>query len=292
MVGFVRRCVREPLAHFLVIGAALFGAHAVVARRVDTAHRIDLKTEDVKRRIARITGGSGRVPTDLEREAMVREMVDDEILCREARRRGLDQRDEVIRRRLVQQMEFFTQDATPVPEPTDPQLEAFLASHVDAFREPDRIGFDQIFLSGDQRGDRLASDAQRLLGEARATAPTVPRGDPFIGGDRVESRSLPEIERTFGAAFASGLAGLPKGTWEGPIASPLGLHLVRITERVTSRVPSVGEVRSRLRAAYLEDAHHRNNRAALEALRRQYDVRVDPVIRRPAEGALALGGGR
>ena len=46
-----------------------------------------------------------------------------------------------------------------------------------------------------------------------------------------------EVERLFGKSFAEKLFTLETNTWLGPIESGYGLHLVRISEKIDSRMP-------------------------------------------------------
>jgi len=84
------------------------------------------------------------------------------------------------------------------------------------------------------------------------------------------------VERIFGAAFASALPGLEIGDWQGPIGSGYGLHLVRLSERVEGRRPSLDEVRSAVRRDWGEARRREANEAMFRELRERYVVIVEP----------------
>jgi hypothetical protein len=67
-----------------------------------------------------------RPPTSEELAGLVRDLVREEVYCREAMALGLDKDDTVIRRRLRQKMEFISDDIAAMPEPTDADLNAYL----------------------------------------------------------------------------------------------------------------------------------------------------------------------
>jgi parvulin-like peptidyl-prolyl isomerase len=54
---------------------------------------------------------------------------------------------------------------------------------------------------------------------------------------------LSGIARNFGETFAAHLTDLQEDVWVGPVKSPYGLHLVRVTERVDGHDPDLAEVR-------------------------------------------------
>ena len=53
--------------------------------------------------------------------------------------------DIIVRRRLVQKMEFLNQGAEPLPAPTDAELERFLAAHADRYMLASRLTLDEYY---------------------------------------------------------------------------------------------------------------------------------------------------
>ena len=110
----LRRWLKEPLLHFAVLGAALVGLHRWVAppslgrQIVLSAPLIHGLRQDHLRR-------NGALPTASEEAALVQRYIDNEVLYREALALGLDRGDIIVRRRLVQKMEFLTEGLEPLP---------------------------------------------------------------------------------------------------------------------------------------------------------------------------------
>lgn len=133
----MRSLLREPLVHFLVIGAALFVAFDLAGGRRDTAPgKIVVTHGQVAALRAEFTQTRERPPTPGELDVLVQERIRDEVSYREALALGLDRDDAVIRNRLRQKLEFVSEDADAL-EPGDDELRAYFGSHPDAFRGAD-----------------------------------------------------------------------------------------------------------------------------------------------------------
>jgi hypothetical protein len=273
----LQKILREPLLHFLVLGAVLFVLFGMIggpaSQQPDQIVVSAAKIEN----LAELFGRTWRrPPTRAELDGLIDDHVKEEILYREALARGLDRDDIVIRRRLRQKMEFISEDVAAQAEPTEHQLQTFLAEHADRFREPSRISFTQVYLSPDRRGQDAWSDAERVLVALNhGSSDPAQAGDPFLLEPEYREVAPQDIERLFGRTFAARLAELPVGRWAGPVESGYGLHLVSIHDVTPSRLPNLDEVRDAVtlewRAARVKEA----NRAFYEGLRTRYEVTVE-----------------
>lgn len=140
MTKTVTRLLREPLFHFLLLGAALFG---VWLWRKDAGGSDSGRIVVTRARVEQLATGFARTwqrqPTPHELNGLVQDFVREEVCVREARKMGLERDDTIIRRRLRQKFEFLTEDAVEVATPTDADLAAWLKAHPDSFRgEPGR----------------------------------------------------------------------------------------------------------------------------------------------------------
>ena len=110
--GKFQTAIREPLVHFLMLGAAIYGLYALAGpdveeefdnRIVVSAGEIDwLRTSWEKR--------WNRLPTPEEQAGLIKEHIRQTVFYREAIAMGLDADDLIIRRRLSQKLEFLVQD--------------------------------------------------------------------------------------------------------------------------------------------------------------------------------------
>jgi len=196
---------------------------------------------------------------------------------------GLDRDDVVVRNVLVTKMRLLTKEASRHDEPSGPaldrELDAYLQEHRAAYAQGERLSLTQVFLGAGKHGTALAADARAALRQLRAsrTPPETARrlGDAFVSGSVVRSASRHELAKIFGESFATTVADLPAGQWSEPIASPYGLHLVWISERVAGSVPALDAVRSRVLRAYRAERRAQYLARMMDQLRAAYEVRVD-----------------
>ena len=265
---------RSPLLVFLLLGAGVFA----VDRWLDDAGagRVVTVTEEQLGAIReRWAAQWGRPPTGRELEGLIDEAVREEILYREARRRGLERGDPIIRRRLAQKMTFLLEDSAEAPAAAAGDIETYYADHAERYREPRRTTFRHVFLSRERRGDP-AREATALLGEMGADDGDAWRqlGDPFPLLREYAGRTDQEIAELFGGGFATALPALAAGTWQGPVESAHGIHLVQVIGRAEPRLPALDEVRGRVAEDLLESRRRERNEAALQTLRERYEIRL------------------
>lgn len=263
--------------HFVLLGGLLFVVHTAIDDGGGREGRapIVVNPEFVEGLAADHARRTGTAPDAEVTEGLVRDFVREEALVREARRRGLDRGDPIVRRRLVQKMEFLLEGTVQVPEPTEAELREHLEQHPDDFRRPPRVGFTHVFFSRDRRDDPEAEARRvlRALQDANPPPERAPeRGDPFLLGADQAPRAVERLGDTFGRAFADAIAELPEGRWRGPIESAQGWHLVRVTERTPGGLPSFDQVRDRVRAAVLQQRREAAYRDALDELLARHPV--------------------
>jgi hypothetical protein len=238
--------LREPLVHFLAIGAGLFLLwHFLGDRRAGQPEVVVITPGQVERLSREWTKTHQRPPTAMELAALVDQEVDEEILSREAVALGLDRDDLVIRRRLAVKMQFLTDDVAAMAAPTDDQLQTFLNEHPDKFNVEPLTTFAQVYINRSQRGEGASAKAERLLAllNDKAGSDWQTLGDPLPVPNEYEAAADADIARVFGRQFPKKLSGLPVGRWSGPVESGYGLHLVLVRQRTAGRVPPLHEVR-------------------------------------------------
>lgn len=266
---------REPLVHFIAIGAAVFVVYAILR---DPQPTDPLTADDAP--IAQLRrdwkARTGTPPNAAEERRLTDDWLEEEVLYRHALELGLDESDTIIRRRLVQRMRFLIEDTTPIPEPDDAQLRAWIDAHPDRYGEVARISLDQVFFSRGKRGGNLTIDAEGAAA-ILATAPDATvSGDPFPRGNHLDGYTPGALARSFGLAFAQRIGGLAVGDWQGPFESSYGLHVVRVTGRTEEVPPSLEGVRKRARADWIYERRRRLNREAVESMIGRYAGKGDP----------------
>ena len=112
----MKRLLREPLLHFLFIGAVLFGIYYHLQPAHESAassKQIQLSLDDIAQLALLFQSQWKREPTAPELERLMETKVQTEILYREALAMGLDKDDEIVKRRMAQKMQFLAEDAAP-----------------------------------------------------------------------------------------------------------------------------------------------------------------------------------
>jgi len=275
----MQRLLREPLVHFLVLGALLFAGYGVLNRNSAPAGEQVVitrgKIESLRSSFSRVWQ---RPPSAAELDGLVQDNIREEVFAREAIALGLDRDDTIIRRRLRQKMEFISDDIAAQTQPTDDELNAYLQAHPDQFRVEQQFTFRQLYLSPETHGENLARDTVQLL--ARLNQPAgdtsfAAMGDPFMLDSSFTAVPAGEITKQFGGHFTAKLGGIAPGQWQGPVESGYGVHLVLVSERTEGRMPTLAEVRNAVHRE-LESARRKEaNEVFYQDLLRRYTVTIE-----------------
>lgn len=261
---------REPLLHFVLIGAAVFLVFPSEAQRPDPAEDsrvIEITEQALSLAEARFVSTWNRAPTAAEAQELVDELVREEVLVREALALGLDSGDGVIRQRLRMKMEFIGEAATTALEPTPAELEAWYADNAVSFAPPASASFAQILL-------KSPSDAEVVLAALAAGAEPATLGLGTQLPGEVDRSPQPAVDGVFGAGFFEALRALPRGEWAGPVRSGYGSHLVRVLDMTEPEPPPLDDVRAQAVDRWRSDQAAMVREAQYEALRSRYDVRL------------------
>ena len=272
IMPIIRRFASEPLPQFVAIGLAVFAiAHAVAQRDARPEIVIDAGQREYQR--SQFRGQFGADPDARRLDELLRSHVRDEVLYREALRLGLQQDDEIIRRRLIQKMEFLLAEGVAVPAPTREQLATYLADHASSFTQPGSVSFEQRYFSDDdQTSAQLRADAAlKTLSRGGKV-----RSDAFSPGERFNAVEPTEARKLFGdSAFVAALATSEVGRWTGPYRSGYGWHLLRVTARQAPVMARLDDVEDAVREAWLREAREQASAARIESLVKHYRIRGD-----------------
>ena len=240
----IKKTMREPLVHFLLIGAGLFLLFNFTNGPAgDKPNRIVVTPGRVEQMTANFTRSRMRPPTKQEMDGLIESYLRDEIYYREAIAMGLDKNDALVRRRMRQKLEFILEDISAQADPTDEVLTDFMQKHMDRYRLEAQISFQQVYLNPDRRKD-MVGDARKILVRLRAGTDPETLGDPIMVRHKFDLASEREVERAFGKLFARQILKVEPGDWAGPVLSGLGGHLVMVSERRDGRMPELAEVRT------------------------------------------------
>ena len=169
----MKKWLNEPLLHFLVIGALVFIVFSVVNNEEISldGKKIVVSAGDIERLNANWSKKWNRLPTEGELEGLVDSYIREEVYYREALALGLDQDDTILRRRLMQKMEFLSNDLAELNTPDQAALNAYFLEHKDKYELPARVSFTHIYFSFDKRSMRVLQDAENILEQIQAVSP-------------------------------------------------------------------------------------------------------------------------
>jgi hypothetical protein len=270
------RLLREPLIHFLVLGAVLFLVFDLTAERDQPGERrIVVTPGQVEQLASQFSRTWLRPPTPGELDGLVERYVRSEIYYREALAMGLGQDDPYVRNRLALKLEVLLDDLSAEAEPGDEELTRFLEAHAERFAEPARLSFRQVYLNPDRHPDPSA-EAQRLLRLLRDGADPAKLGDVSMLIAGLDGTTPDEIARQFGQDFAEAVLELEPGGWIGPIRSAFGVHLVRVSQRQPARQPALAEIRDAVLAEWRDQRRREAKEQAYRRLRERYEVVMQP----------------
>ena len=274
----MKRFIREPLVHFLLLGGILFAVGLARAEgSSSTSNRIALTPGVIERLMEGFRMTWRRPPTESEFRGLVEDYLKEEVLYREAVAMGLDQGDQIIRRRLRQKLEFLTADFVGSIEPTDEELQAFLERNPDLYRLDAVLSFRHVFLRTGKDPAEMERRAEDLLAALCGDPEMDPGGvgDPFMYPSFFEDLSELGIANTFGPEFKDSVLELPVGEWAGPVASAYGLHLVRVDAMTPGRIPVLEEVREAVNRDLVAELTTAAEQAYFDGLLGQYVVTVE-----------------
>lgn len=286
----MKRLLHEPLLQFLLVGVALFGAYSYQQRGRSaeaSPQEIRLTLDDLAQLQLLFESQWQRPPTPEEFGRMVENKVQEEVLYREAIAMGLDKDDTIVKRRMAQKMQFLAEDVAAAREPTTAELRGWFEKHSAMFAQPPRLSFRHLYFSPDQRGPRAREDAARalekLVGQPEDAKIAGSLADRFMFQDYYRDRPPEYLGKEFGPQFALAVAKFAPGSWQGPVESGFGWHLVYVDTVIPSRVPEFEEVESDVKTAWLAEQKAKAWEKAYKDMRAKYTV----FLPAPPENALA-----
>jgi PPIC-type PPIASE domain len=275
----IRKFLREPLVHFLALGAVVFLLfHFTVNRDEPQDGKIVVTPGKVEQLVTGFSRTWYRPPTQQELDGLVEDYIREEVLYREALAMRLDKDDTIVRRRMRQKLEFLTEDTTAAALPTDQDLQSWLDKHPDKFRVEPKMAFSQVYFNASRRGENVSAAALKVLAQINSVGNSVAAvelGDPTMLPHELPLARVDEIASVFGDEFAQQIAQLETGRWAGPVQSGYGWHLVYVSERTEGRSRPLSEVREAVQREWLAGRRKEIIDSTYSKLREKYVVVVE-----------------
>ncbi len=255
----------EPLVHFVVLGAIIFAADALL-HPPDRSKRVIVVTRAMRQAMSdNFDEDRERKATASELNAMVENWVASEILFREGKALGLDRGDDAIRDRIAYKLQLLIFSQLDLPPATDTALRAWFADNHDRFDEPERCSFyvSPPFPEAIARGYLAEVQAGRDPAELQQATRAI------VG------RPVGSLSASFGDGFRDGLLALPIQAWS-VLQSTDGWHVVRLDSRRAGIPARFEDNQDEVVRVWQTDQTRRRAWEAVQRLRANYAVRIEP----------------
>ncbi|MEO0436063.1 MAG: peptidylprolyl isomerase [Pseudomonadota bacterium] len=229
----MKRFLKDPLVFFASAASAVFLFWAGLGADTGREREIVVSQTTQSSLVAKWQRDFDRLPTQAEFTGLVQRWLMDEIAIREAMALQLDRDDPIIRRRLIQKLDYFL-DAQAFGETTEQELRAYYLENSSNYLRPARFTFSHYFFSQERRDDpsKDALDALAEVSNGKEIA-----GDSFIQANTYYDSTARQIREVFGEEFTDALSAAGEALssqpasgpkWVGPFASPFGQHVVHL----------------------------------------------------------------
>ena len=289
----MKRLLKEPLVHFLAAGIGLFVLFGIVNRDEPETDPYVIVVDDdtlltfVQYRLKAFNPDLAKKKlaglSDEELDRLIDDFIREEVLHREALALELGSDDYVIRRRLVQKLEFITEgfaEGTVEPDPAA-LTRYFEANKSDYFVEP-YVTFTHVFFKADDESPEMVlARAEKKLAELNRNgtpfSDAPKHGDRFLYHVNYVERTPDYVASHFGVPMAKSIFGLEPNefVWKGPFESPYGLHLVLLTTNAPGRDPELPEIEGRVLQDWKRSEIRRRTEEAIDDVIDAYDVRIE-----------------
>ena len=223
-----RRWAREPLLHFLLLGALVFGADQVITARRGDPQTIVISADVKKESTEIFKTGMKRDPSAADLKILLDRWVDNEVLYREGLALGLDRGDSSIRERVIFKALSLTQSGLSLPKIDREGLRQWFEARHARYDAPPRVDFLEAVVSIDRTPEALKPFVEALNGRGKSDVDSSLR----VFKDRPRSN----LVQGYGEGFAAALEKAVPGQWQA-LPSADGLRVVRL-EQLVPGVPA------------------------------------------------------
>ncbi len=286
------KLLREPLLHFVVAGVALFFAYSWLdgsRSASDGLEPVRIGAGEIEWLKETFSNQWLRPPDAAELQGQVADLVNEELLAREAQAMGLGENDTIIRRRLAQKLKFLVEDTSRLADPTDAELRQYFEANAARFETGATISFTHIFFNPQDRAD-AAHDAAAALASLEKTSadPQLAEiGDRFLLDSDFRDADEQTVSTMFGEEFAKAVFALQPGRWSGPFKSGYGFHIAFVSTRTAASIPPFDTVRDKVLEEWRREKQEKTNTDYLARLRGKYGVSVDDSVKTMLEAQPA-----
>ena len=275
----MKTLLKEPLLHFLLLGAALFYFYSLVNDNQANDNEITLSAAKIVQLKYSFEKTRQRPPSEEELNALVNNYFKEQVAYQKGVEMGLLDGDSIIQKRIQQKVEFMVEDSVSRIEPDDAELSSFLKEHQDDYRSEQVFSFVQLYFDPSKHRDVteiLTKTLARItaLDESEHTAvKLMPLSDNIFLDYQYTDVSHAFVARYFGCNFANSLVKLSMNTWQQEIQSGYGMHIVKLKTKQGGELQPLAAVRDQVKQAWLNEQRKQSLAKFYQSLFVEYQVK-------------------
>ena len=137
------------------------------------------------------------------------------------------------------------------------------------------LTFEQIYFNPTDYGSNLEQAVSAAETKLQKGSSPENLGSSSMLPRNIKQLPADLVAREFGEKFSSSLLALPVGSWQGPVESGFGLHLVRVLERKEGYLPELNEVRQAVAREWESERRKNALETNYQRIKKDYDVIIE-----------------
>jgi len=267
----LKRILKEPLLHFAVVGLLLF--FYLSKNDPVTKPEIVISWAKIQQITAQFAKTRQRPPSSLELQALIDNLVKEELSFRQGEDMGLIENDPIIKRRVQQKIEFMLNDSFGSLEPSPEDLQTYLDKHQEKYMIEPVYSFKHIYINPEKHDDLDGYLTQ--LRSKDLDAIYQDSGDSIMLESKYESISTDQVARLFGRKFVESMNALAIQQWLGPVKSGFGVHLLLIENKQPRHLATLDEVDFEIKLDYRLELQKKAINAFYAELLKKYNLIIE-----------------
>jgi len=234
--------VREPLLHFLLLGAILYLIYFALQpqtqqKQLNTLQQsrsISIAKEELSLAQKEYEVLLGKQLDAKMQKALEKELYRKKVLLKAAEALKLSQNDPTIEKIVLQKMYAILNAKNDQTEPSELELEAFYKEHLKDYSKKESLSFSTVHF------DKLSKE------QAKSFYKLLQNSDPGDLNLTKQTLSIELLNKKFGNYFTQQLLFAPKGAWLDAIPSKNGFEFVYIQDYTTTQAYPFEDVQDRV----------------------------------------------
>ena len=254
---------KEPLVHFMALGLILVIINKYMSAEAENT--IKITTAELQQHFESVQDSNTQNLTDQDSIDLAEQYIMRQVLFTEATKRGYDAYDPVIRDRMVEKMKAsLTDDIKPEVE----ELTQYYEENLLRYRIYEGISFDLVSFD---------LDIKPSTDSIEAIKKSLQKGEEVKGirASKFVRQSRFELMRHFGMKFTRTIDAFKNRSWEGPVSSSRGIHLVWVEEKHYSDALPFEAVKAQVTNDYIMEMRAHSFQKNYNAIRSNYKIRIE-----------------